>query len=31
VTNAPYDWVVGRVVRDKLTLRLLFWKDGSKN
>lgn len=26
VTNAPYDWVVGRVVRDKLTLRLLVWK-----
>jgi hypothetical protein len=25
VTNAPYDWVVGRVVRDKLILRLLIW------
>ncbi|HRI58885.1 MAG TPA: porin family protein [Saprospiraceae bacterium] len=25
VTNAPFDWVVGRVVRDKLTLRLLIW------
>lgn len=26
VTNTPYDWVVGRVVRDKLTLRVLVWK-----
>jgi hypothetical protein len=25
VTNAPYDWVAGRIVRDKLTLRLLIW------
>ena len=25
VTNAPYDWVAGRVVRDKLIFRLLFW------
>lgn len=25
VTNAPFDWVVGRVVRDKLILRLLIW------
>jgi hypothetical protein len=25
VTNAPYDWVVGRVMRDKLILRLLIW------
>ncbi len=25
VTNAPYDWAVGRVVRDKLTFRLLIW------
>lgn len=25
VTNAPYDWVVGRVTRDKVILRLLIW------
>jgi len=28
VTNAKYDWAVGRVVRDKLTVRLLVWKAG---
>lgn len=26
VTNAKYDWAVGRMVRDKLTLRVLVWK-----
>lgn len=26
VTNAKYDWAVGRVVRDRLTLRVLVWK-----
>lgn len=26
VTNTPFDWVTGRVVRDRLTLRLLFWR-----
>lgn len=25
VVNAKYDWVVGRMVRDKLTLRVLVW------
>ena len=25
VTNAPFDWVVGRVLRDKLILRVLVW------
>lgn len=27
VTNAQYDWVVGRVVRDRLTFRMLVWLD----
>jgi len=27
ITNARYDWSVGRVVRDKLTLRILVWRD----
>lgn len=27
VTNAKYDWVVGRMVRDRLTLRVLVWRD----
>jgi hypothetical protein len=26
VTNARYDWVTGRIVRDRLTLRVLVWK-----
>lgn len=26
VTNAPYDYLVGRIMRDRLTLRLLVWK-----
>lgn len=26
VSNAPYDGLVGRVVRDRLTLRVLVWK-----
>jgi hypothetical protein len=25
VTNAPFDWAVGRVLRDKLELRVLLW------
>ena len=28
VTNTPYDWVVGRMVRDKLSLRVLVWRNG---
>lgn len=27
VTNAKYDWVVGRMVRDRLTLRVLAWRN----
>ncbi|MCE7922973.1 MAG: PorT family protein [Haliscomenobacteraceae bacterium CHB4] len=27
VVNAKYDWVVGRMVRDKLTFRVLVWMD----
>lgn len=26
VNNTKYDWMIGRVVRDRLTLRLLIWK-----
>lgn len=26
VVNARYDWAVGRVVRDRLTIRVLIWK-----
>lgn len=28
VTNATYDGLVGRVVRDRLTLRVVVWKEG---
>lgn len=27
VTNAKYDWVTGRVVRDRLSLRVLVWRE----
>lgn len=26
VTNAKYDWLIGRVVRDRLSIRVLLWK-----
>lgn len=27
VRNAPYDWVIGRIVRDRLTVRILVWRE----
>ena len=26
ISNTPYDWVVGRIIRDRFTLRLLIWR-----